>query len=180
VSAGRIPAMLLLRLTQKAMKRFDQKPRQVETSMDETLLSDWYVSIADEYDGEFALCVNARSLYGLVLPIEKIKTIDKLVEVFLGSLACHMVDLGIDRSSMERVMSDYSHVLVAKTASRSVLGSINDLTDHLYFRTGQQMQETGELDLHAIEAELNIIPQRPIGWGNARDRLVEMCKQRRS
>ena len=169
--------MLVLRCTQKVLKRFGQEPRQIETSMPETLLGEWYVHIADEFDGEFALCVNAKSLYTLVLSIEKAKSLDRLVDAFLGSLVCHLVELGIDRSCMERVASDYSHVLVAKTANRSLLGSINDLTNHLYFHTGQQMQDTGKLDLHAIEADLNMMPQRPIGWGFARDRLIELCRQ---
>jgi hypothetical protein len=141
--------------------------------MTETLLGEWYVHIADE----FALCVNADSLYVLVLPIGKMKSIDKLVEGFLGSLVAHLVELGIDRSCVERVAADYSHVLVAKTVSRKVLGSINDLTNHLYFHAERQLQETVKLDIHAIEMALNSIPQRPIDWGFSRDRLVEMCRR---
>lgn len=169
--------MLLLRLTQKAMKRFGQTPRQIVTSMPETLLGEWYVHVPAEFDGKLALCVNARSLYTLVLSIEKAESLDRLVDAFLGSLTCHLVELGIEHSCLEKVASDYSHVLVAKTASQSVLGSINDLVTHLQFHGDRQMEKKGRLDLHAIEAELNIIPQRPIGWGNSQNRLVEMCKQ---
>jgi len=52
---------------------------------------------------------------------------------------------------------------------------MNDLVNHLYWNMADQMGATGRLDLWAIEQKLNNMPQRPIGWGFASERFVELC-----
>ena len=59
--------MLLLRCTYRVLDLFGQKPREVQISGGREGLGEWYVNVADEFDGIFFLCVNVKSLYTLVL-----------------------------------------------------------------------------------------------------------------
>ncbi|MGB2823533.1 MAG: hypothetical protein WBF17_21315 [Phycisphaerae bacterium] len=167
--------MLLLRCTHKVLKLFNQRPRQVEVCAAETGLGEWYVNFTSTGRDGFFLFVNAKSLYTLVVDARSVASVDDLVQRMLRRLFLHMAELLVAREGLEKVAKEYGHVLVAKTASRSVLGSMNDLGNHLYWNMGQQMEEAGRLDIRAIEEELNAIPQRPIGWRFALDRFAELC-----
>ena len=173
----RVAVMLLIRCTHKVLKLFGEKPRQVSLSGSEASLGEWYIHIADEFDGVFFVCMNARSLYTLILDVDGLRTIGDLAGRMLERLFLHMVELGIEPSCTRKVAEDYSQVIFAKTASRSLLGTMNDLINNLYFLTGKQMREIGRLDLRAIEKSLNNMPQRPIGWKYAQDRLIELYSQ---
>lgn len=171
--------MLVLRCTHRVLSLFGQKRREVSVSPEGEGLGEWYVRVADESDGVLFVCTNARSLYTLILGAEVhgLKSVQDLAEAMLRRLFQHLYELGVEGASLSRIAEDYAQLVVGKSASRSVIGSMNDLMEHLYFHAGQQMADTGKLDLRAIEEELNVIPQCPIGWAFAKDRLVELCSR---
>ena len=170
--------MLLLRCTYRVLDLFGQKPREVQISGAREGLGEWYVNVADEFDGIFFVCVNAKSLYTLVLDADAgFRSVDDLTSAMVTRLLEHLHALGVGEAVLSKVAKDYGQVVIGKTASRSLLGTMNDLVNQLYFHTGQQMQNAGKIDLRAIEEELNVIPQRPIGWAFAKDRLVELCSR---
>ena len=170
--------MLLLRCTYRVLDLFGQNPREVQISGAGEGLGEWYVNVADEFDGIFFICVNAKSLYTLVLDAGAgLRSVDDLATAMVTRLLEHLYALGVGQTVLSKVAEDYGQVVIGKTASRSLLGTMNDLVSHLYFHTGQQMRSAGKIDLRAIEEELNVIPQRPIGWAFAKDRLVELCSQ---
>ena len=171
--------MLILRCTRRVLDIFGEAPRLVHVADESQGFGEWYVHIIDDLDDTFFLCVNAQSLYALILDTEPEmfqSTVD-LAEAMVRRLLEHLQGLGIDESTLSKVAEGYQNVVISKTASRSVLGSMNDLMNHFCFWAGRQMEETGRLDLRAIEEELNTIPQRPIGWAFAKDRLVELCSR---
>ena len=167
--------MLLLRCTHKVLKLFKHRPRQVELCAPDTGLGAWYVNLASNGRDEFFIFVNAKSLYTLLVDARMVASVGQLVERMLGRLFLHLDDLVSDQRALEKVANEYRRALVAKTASRSVLGSMNDLTKHLFWNMDQQMLETGSVHLRDIEARLNVIPQRPIGWCLAVERFAELC-----
>ena len=169
--------MMLLRCTRKVLKLLDQQPRQVELSQAENSLAEWYVDIVDVFGPTFFLCTNPGTLYTLVLPAGQSDNVADLSGRLLTRLALHMTELGINRSSMGRLIQGLGTVMVAKTASRGVLGSMNDLITHFLWHFSQQMGETDNVDLRAIERQLNNMPQRPIGWKFAQERFVEVCSR---
>ncbi len=172
--------MLLLRCTRRVLDLFGEKPRQVEVAEQNQGLGEWYVHIIDDLDDVFFLCVNAQSLYALIIATEPamFQSAADLASAMLKRLLEHLHGLGFDEAVLSKVADDYEHVVIAKTASRSVLGSMNDLINHLCFWAGRQVREAGQLDRRAIEEKLNAMPQRPIGWAFAKDRLAELCSRR--
>lgn len=169
--------MMLLRCTAKVLKLLEQQPRKVELSQSQTSPQEWYVNFVDGLGPAFALCVNPLSLYTLVLSADHLDGAGDLAGRLLGRLTLHMVELGIDRTRVKRLAQECSGVLVAKTASRSVLGSMNDLINHFCWHFSKHMSEKGKVDLWAIEQELNNMPQRPIGWKYAQERFTELCSK---
>jgi hypothetical protein len=169
--------MMLLRCTHKVLKLLGQQPRQVKLSQAENGLAEWYVDIVDAFGPTFFLCTNPGTLYTLVLPAGGSNQVADLSGRLLTRLVMHMTELGIDRSNVERHVQGLGTVIVAKTASRSVLGSMNDLITRFLWHVSQQMGEKGKVDLRAIEQQLNNIPQRPIGWKFAQERFVELCSR---
>jgi len=167
--------MLLLRCTHEVLRLFGQRPRQAAMCAPDTGLGEWYVNFTSHRREGFFVFVNAKSLYTLVVDARTVASIDDLVARMLRRLFLHLDDLLAEQEGLEKVAKEYEHVLVAKTASRSVLGSMNDLISHLHWNIAQQMQETGSVDLADIEARLNVIPQRPIGWCLAVECFGELC-----
>ena len=168
---------MLLRCTRNVLKLLGQRPRQVELSQSENGLAEWYVDIVDAFGPTFFLCTNPHTLYTLVLPVGPNDQVADLSGRLLTRLVLHMTELGIGRSGVERLVQGLGAVVVAKTASRGVLGSMNDLITHFLWHFGQQMGENGKADLRAIERQLNNMPQRPIGWKFAQERFVELCSR---
>lgn len=169
--------MMLLRCTRKVLKLLDQRPRQVELSQAEDGLAEWYVDIVDASGPTFFLCTNPGTFYTLVLPVGQNNQIADLSDRLLIRLVLHMTELGISRSRVERLIRGLGTVIVAKTASRSMLGSMNDLITHFLWHFSQEMGSKGQVDLRAIERQLNNMPQRPIGWKFAQERFVEVCSR---
>jgi hypothetical protein len=169
--------MMLLRCTRKVLTLLDQRPRQVELSRTENGLAEWYVDIVDAFGPTFYLCTNPGTLYTLVLSAGQNDQVADLSGRLLVRLVQHMTELGTDRSNVERIVQELGIVMIAKTANRGVLGSMNDLITHFLWHFSQQMGETGKVDLRAIEQQLNNMPQRPIGWKFAQERFVELCSQ---
>jgi len=123
----------------------------------------------------FLVFVHARSLYTLLVDARLATSIDALVNRMLERLFLHLDDMVADEKVLAKVANEYRHVLVTKTADRSVLGSMTDLINHLRWHADKQIQEAGHVDLGDIEARLNTIPQRPIGWSVAVERFMELC-----
>lgn len=171
--------MLILRCTRRVLDIFRETPRLVQVAEESQGLGEWYIHVIDDLDDTFFLCVNAQALYALILDTEPemFQSTVELAEAMVRRLLEHLQSLGIDEPTLSKVAEGYRHVVVSKTASRSVLGSMNDLVNHICFWAGRQLMETGQLDLRAIEEELNTMPQRPIGWAFAKDRLVEQCRR---
>ena len=169
--------MMLMRCTRKVLKLLGRRARQVELSQPDGGLAEWYVDIVEGLGPAFFLCTNPATLYTLVLPTSHTDDVADLSGRLLSRLALHMTELGTDRSSVEQLIRQLCTVLVAKTASRSVLGSINDLITHFCWHFSKQMTENGKVDLRAIEHDLNNMPQRPIGWKFSQERFAELCSQ---
>jgi len=168
---------MLLRGTRKVLKVLGQRPRQVGLSQRDAGLAEWYVNIIEGLGPALFLCTNPATLYTLILPAGDTDDVADLSGRLVSRLARHMIELRIDRTSAEQLIHQLGTVLVAKTASRSVLGSMNDLTSNLRRHFSKEMAESGKVDLRAIEQELNNMPQWSLGWQYAQERFAKLCSR---
>jgi len=76
------------------------------------------------------LFVNDRTLFNIIVPDLSRAEIRKLSEQFTLTLSCVLASEGFPKHVVEKVMSEYEQIEFAKSANRSVLGSVNDLAFH--------------------------------------------------
>jgi hypothetical protein len=147
--------MLTLRCTQRLLSPMKASP-DPSPPASTGRLGDWYAHYLIVHRQHLVLAVSERTLLPVVLSAAPISTvIPRLVEAVgdvLGSL-------GIPGAEVELELKEMRDVIVGKTESRSVLGSINDFAWLLeaYLEGGAYL----ETALKLAEA-----PCRPIGWAN--------------
>jgi hypothetical protein len=147
--------MLTLRCTQKLLDRMGIKPDPKQPASTGRL-GDWYAHYVIVHRQHVILAVSERTLVPVVLPAGPISTmIPRLVE----SVGDVLRALGIADAEVELELKEMRAVVVGKTESRSVLGSINDF--------GQLLDAYLEGRAY-LEAALKLAeaPCKPIGWAS--------------
>jgi hypothetical protein len=114
--------MLTLRCTQKLLARgLESSPGAEEPPS--ALLGDWYAHVLIRKPQHLVLCMSERTLLPVVLSAKDAKSLP----MRLSDSICIVLDrLGIDREAVERERREMNVVRIGRTASRSVLGSLND------------------------------------------------------
>lgn len=169
--------MMTLRCTRRLLTYFDEKiTTGTEPEIPESILGCWYANLVLYRSFPMALCVNERTLYAVVVPIEDCETLDNL-HIRLAQRAYGAVGrVGGGSEMAGRVLDEYrGGVHIAPTNSRSILGTMNDLAMHLEWLLERRLQSGPVRDMAVLEEDLNVIPQRPLGWSDARTRLLEVC-----
>jgi len=119
--------MFALRCTQKLLDRIKASPDSEPVPPD-TVLGDWYANIVRAGRTQLVLAVSERTLLPVVVPLKEARTvarrISEAVEPMLLSIGIPAEAVIIERNTMQDVS-------IAKTASRRVLGSLNDLAFQL-------------------------------------------------
>ena len=122
--------MLTLKCTQKAAKEFGHNRQalpEIPAEDNQALLGDWFVNLIKFGRTKSLIFVNAATLYSFLLMGYKKKDLQKISTLFNEALRFHLLAEAIPVEDIERVLSQYDTVTFAKTDSRSVLGSMNDL-----------------------------------------------------
>jgi len=153
--------MLVVRCTAKLLARLKVAPIK-DPQPGTTRLGDWYATVLPMRPAHLVLLVNARTRLAAVLPAKPIATLakripDAIVEVLreLGA-AIHVLE------SERLAMAD---VVLAKTASRSVLGTMNDFSFNMDLRAALD----DEPDLLDVAMALNRMPLSPLNHGRPDD-----------
>jgi hypothetical protein len=114
--------MLTLRCTRKLLKR-----GLVETGGEDvqptTLLGDWYANLIVARPQHLVLCVSERSLLPVILPAKDAKSLPSRMP---GAVCEILAQLGINSAAVDLERREMQSVRVGRTASRRVLGSLND------------------------------------------------------
>ncbi len=114
--------MYTLRCTAKLLARLGPV---TEVARDEptTALGDWYATLVHAPRMQVVLLVSERTLMPLVVPAREAHT---LVERIPLATARTLAELGVPLPAIEREVQAMAGPRLGKTASRRVLGSMND------------------------------------------------------
>lgn len=121
--------MLILKCTQKAAKELGVKRAdlpQIPPENNPTLLGDWFVNPLRFGHTKTLLFANALTLYSILVEYKKKDVVD-IGHFFRTNLKFNLLLEGFENEKVDRLLADYEEVRLAKTDSRSVLGSMNDL-----------------------------------------------------
>ena len=123
--------MITLRCTQKLLKRLGV-PKKVETSapMPTNVLGDWYANLLHIERQQLVLCMNERSLLVVLVPAKDGKTLPARMRSAVLDL---LKRIGVSDAAIEAEANAMREISIAPTASKRVLGCMNDATLTLRF-----------------------------------------------
>lgn len=147
--------MVTLRCTRKLLVKLGVLPANVEDVRSTTRLGDWYADILFTARQHVVLCVSEHARVPVVIPARQLKTLpSRLPE----ALALVLTELAVPAESIARELAEMESAHFAKTASRSLLGTINDYAIAV---TWALAEEPG-LSLHRLSVQLTNTPVGPM------------------
>lgn len=123
-ASKREDGVVTLRCTKKLLRRL-RATTLAEARPPTTALGDWYATILHTRPHHVVLCVSERSLLSVVLPAREP---DTLMSRFYTAVKKHLVAIGAPPQAVEREMTEMREIELGPTMSRSVLGSLRELT----------------------------------------------------
>jgi hypothetical protein len=117
-------------------------------------LGDWYANLVSTDASDLIVFVNEKSLVTVAIPAWEA---ENLVSRFRARVQNLLALLGVSIESIRSEISHYQQVQFARTASRSVLGSMNDIAWN-YQVIAEGGDESGYLSLSDAEYELSNMP----------------------
>jgi hypothetical protein len=137
-------------------------------------LGSWFANLLYLDRRKCILITNSRTLYSFcVLDVKKTDLTD-LGEFFAQHLLDSLRSEGAPTSFLSKVESSLDEVVVARTNSRSVLGSMNDLVIQIKVRVGYE-GGVSACDVDMLNRSLNRIPMSAIGNSYAIDKMLELA-----
>ena len=151
--------MVILRGTKKLLKALDVKP--VEALAPSTnVLGEWYAHLIETAAGDLVIFANARTLLSVALPTSALA---RLIPLFAARVYNLLRAIGVpDRLAAQEIVA-YQDVLLAKTADRSVLGSLNEIARY-YQYVAEASKPDAPLSLQEVELELSRYLHKPLGY----------------
>lgn len=150
--------MFTLRCTQKLLRRGLVESPDAESGAT-TLLGDWYANILFSKPQQLVLCVSERTLLPVVVPAKDAK----LLPARVAEAACDMLTaLGVPQVAVDAERTQMQSSCIGRTASKRVLGSLNDLMFQL--EIGLRLSPERSLIEHALW--LAETPCKPIEYAS--------------
>lgn len=169
--------MRYLRCTQKLLKEIGVKNHpDNEASGKKTGLGDWYVNLLRINRRKCLLFTNENTLFSFLVPKVLKKNILNIRNEFLVNLVYNLRYEGITNDAISFVENEYSNIGIAKTKSKSVLGSMNDMAYQVLSILSDPRLEQ-EPELGDVNCQLNRIPFSAIGYKYPIELLKEKISQ---
>ena len=160
--------MFHLRCTKKLLKRVTAKPEGAPGAPT-TVLGDWYANIVFSKPQQLVVCISERTLLPVVVPAKDIHGSPERLCAQLGQL---LQFIGVSSAAIELELAQMREHQFAPTASKSVLGSLNEAVFHLSWMLSAHRECS--LVEHAVR--LGDIPNKPIGYAFASEATRSMFK----
>ncbi|MGA9531971.1 MAG: hypothetical protein WBR18_04580 [Anaerolineales bacterium] len=145
--------MITLRCTRKLLDYLEKEPVNDPPSSTGKL-GDWYANLVPTHAGDLIILVSVRTLVTVAVPAWQK---DHLLSLFRARVRNLLMMLEVSQHAIERELGHYQDVRSARTASRSVLGSMNDIAKNYQF-IAERDSEQGTLSLSDAEYQLSEMP----------------------
>jgi hypothetical protein len=120
--------MSLLYCTQKLLKELGNPHcKKPDTLPDTKGLGNWYANLLRIDRKKCIMFTNEKTLYSFLIPKVKKEILKNIIDEFLFNLNMNLQAEGFPLEVIHRVMQEYPDIGFARTASRHVLGSMNEL-----------------------------------------------------
>lgn len=123
--------MQFIRCTAKLLKEAGFKPNEFQRDEPRfSFLGQWHANLIYIDGRKSVLFANDRTLFNFIAPDINRAQIRELPKVFRSFLSCVISAEAFPENVKSRIMGEYEDLELAKSSSRSVLGSLNDLAFH--------------------------------------------------
>jgi len=163
--------MGIIRCTAKLLTELKTKPTNGPSQS--SAWCDWHANLLWVDRKKCVLFTNNQTLYSFFLPSVKKPTLENFEKIFRLGLFKSLMTEGFAEPQVEYMLREHQHIVIAKTNSRSILGSMNDLA----FQIKSMIYATGGLanaDLSGINRQLNRIPMSAINYKVSIDELKQL------
>lgn len=154
--------MQFIRSTQKLQKEMGLKnDALIQQEPTPSVLGSWHGNLIYIARRKCVLFVNDKTLLNFLIPDVQREQIRQLDTLFRDFLQCVLAEEGFDKTTTAKILQEYAEIGFAKTNSKSVLGSMNDLAFHYKYH----IQEAGGVHscmVPQIIHELNRMPMSAI------------------
>ncbi|MGB5104861.1 MAG: hypothetical protein WBO04_16295 [Steroidobacteraceae bacterium] len=153
--------MFTLRCTRKLLKRLGARPSS-EAITPTTVLGDWYANLLYRRPQQLVLAMNERSLLCVLVPAVPV---DQLGQRLGDAVADLLLEIGVPSPLVAAELQAMETMAVGATASRAVLGCMNDAVMQLEaYPAGHAGQVAlRDLTLHLAENIYSLTNYAPPG-----------------
>ncbi len=155
--------MVAIRCTKKLLRRIGAPTPVTEPAT--TRLGDWYAKPVAIGHQRLILLIAEHTRLPVVMWARDVKY---LALNFPDALARVLEGLGIEAAAAEREVAATREAVIAKTESRSLIGTLNDFS----FMLQWQLPDSPDLDLLEAALDLSHTPVLPLGPGGLPDSLT--------
>jgi hypothetical protein len=155
--------IILIRGTEKLLRRLETQSYPLGASTN--ALGDWYANLVYVGRMQLVLCTSANSLLSVVFEARNVKM--QIANNLCEGIEPLLFDLGIAESQVRAELDEMIEYHIGPTASRSILGSMNEFMVAIHYRMSAQP----DYPLRQMNLELSGIPCKgPHGYAFPADR----------
>jgi hypothetical protein len=164
--------MITLRCTEKAAKALGFR-RMAHAPAGTSPLGDWYVNLIATIDGGLFLFVNEQSLLTVIVPRHAMTSLN----VFVARVGNILSMLGLPNDRIDEEIRHFAEARAAKTASKKVIGVMNDLAARCQERI-EEASPRSKVSISDFELRLANMPQAVLGFRTAGEVAIELLTSR--
>ena len=164
--------MTIIRCTKKLLEEIGAPPTEISEFKAGEPLGSWHANIFRIERRKAILFTNDKTLYSIMAAGIKKADINHIDELFRDNFFRSLKVMPIDPAKFGEAMDETHEIIIGKSNSRSVLGSMND---HIATTIFQVQYDGGyqHLDTSDINRRLNHTPMSAIGYACPVDRMLE-------
>lgn len=163
--------MTIIKCTQALLKQIS--PEYEEGIIPTLPLGSWHANLFTLDRCKCVLFTNDNTRYSFLAPGLRKPDFQVLDEIFRQRLFKCLVNEGISQEGIEMVLEEIREIAFTRTSNRSVLGTMNDLTNMIHWKL-HDMGGLAGVDISALNRELNRVPGKPLGYKYGIDLLMEV------
>jgi len=165
--------MYALRCTQRLLRKLDCRDAPDDTAPSTTALGDWFVREYNFGRYRLLLCTSSVSLLTVLIPARNLPQMGIRLAAAVREL---LVSMGVPLAQIDSEIAAMGSARIARTNSRSVLGSMNDMT---YLADAYLDGAVIPDGILAAELRMAEAPCGPIGYRAPRDIVLALLGEAR-
>jgi uncharacterized protein DUF6933 len=169
---------MLLHCTQKLLKVLGNPPLH-PTEESASGLGNWYANIFFLDRKKCLLFTNEKSLYSFIIPSVKKEDLKHIIDAFLLNLSLNLQVEGFPIGVISKIMQEYKDIHFAKTASKKVLGSMNEIAFQAKYIIVNHHGGIENVKVLAVNKDINRAILGAIGYYHPIEKLRELLTGKR-